>query len=484
MVTAQTRIKKKVFGSDDKRSVIGAAVQIKGNTNLAGIHPTADMNPIELIVDTSKDGAKIDLTRYALGQGGLSEKPMFDQNVAQIAQLHPQTIRVFIQEFFDLYPESGRYNWKTLDAFIENILATGAKPILSLCFKPKVLFPKIDQWIVHPTNYAEWEELIFQMVKHCNVEKKYGIEYWEVSNEPDIGEDGGCPFRFQQEDYVVFYQHTAAAIYRADPKAKIGGPALAWYNSNISDALIELCGKTDTPLDFLSWHVYNSDPKYFRTTIQEMKAKLAKYPKLKNCETVIDEWNMSLGVPNLDPAFQPAFILETTLAFYEEGLSRSAYYHIRDCYVDEAQFSTFMSKHGAAFVAYWWNVMPQYDGLWDNQGNVRPAYYAFKLLSQIRGKNIPVQGTTSEVHALAAKNSQGLNVVLWNFPQNGKGKTQETVLRFPKNKSGSFREISLVPTNFVNQLEVRRNGEVSQLEKEPIKIKLAPYQIRWIVINP
>jgi hypothetical protein len=448
------------------------------------IQATAEENPIELIVDVSKAETEIDLTRYALGQGGLSERPMFDQHVAQIAQLRPQTIRVFIQEFFDLYPEPGRYHWKTLDAFIENILATGAKPILSLCFKPKVLFPKIDQWVVHPTDYAEWEELIFQMVKHCNQEKKFGIEYWEVSNEPDIGEDGGCPFRFNQEDYVVFYKHTAAAVRRADPKAKAGGPALAWYGSNISDALIELCGTTDTPLDFFSWHVYNSDPNYFRKTIREIKAKLAKYPKLNNCETLIDEWNMSLDTPNLDPAFQPAFILETTLAFHDEGVSRSAYYHIRDYYVDPAQFSNFMSKPGTAFMAHWWNVMPQYDGIWDQHGNVRLAYFAFKLLSQIHGKKITVQGTTSEVHALAAQNPQALNVVLWNFSQDQKGKTEETVLRFPKNKRGRFREIHLVPTNSVNQLEVRRYGEVSQLEKEPIKIKLDPYEIRWIMITP
>jgi len=23
-----------------------------------------------------------------------------------------------------------------------------------------------------------------------------GIRYWEIVNEPDIGEDGGCPYRF------------------------------------------------------------------------------------------------------------------------------------------------------------------------------------------------------------------------------------------------------------------------------------------------
>src|SRR5882762_3208893 len=63
---------------------------------------------VELVVDASKPKGEIDLTRYALGQGGLSDKPMFEAHVEQVAQLHPQTIRIFVQEFFDLYPEPGR----------------------------------------------------------------------------------------------------------------------------------------------------------------------------------------------------------------------------------------------------------------------------------------------------------------------------------------------------------------------------------------
>src|SRR5438093_13354337 len=99
---------------------------------------------LELIVDSARAGEHLDLTRYALGQGGLSDKPMFDSHIEQIAQLHPQTIRIFVQEFFDLNPKRGRYHWDTLDKVIHTILATGAKPTLCLCFKPKILFPKID----------------------------------------------------------------------------------------------------------------------------------------------------------------------------------------------------------------------------------------------------------------------------------------------------------------------------------------------------
>ena len=438
---------------------------------------------LELTIDSSKAGEEIDLTRYALGQGGLSDKPMFDPHVEQVAQLHPQTIRIFVQEFFGLYPEPGRYHWVTLDTVIEKILETKAKPILCLCFKPKALYPKIDQHAVHPGDYAEWEELVFQLVKHCNQARKFGIEYWEVANEPDIGEDGGCPYLFQPADYVIYYTHTVSAIRRGDPRAKIGGPALAGYNSDIGTALIEHCGKGQVPLDFFSWHIYHSDPGYFRKSIREVKARLAKYPRLEKTETLIDEWNMSLDQPAAGPAFQPAFVLETTLGFIEEGLSRSAYYHIRDAFVDEARFAQFMSPKGAAFVARWWNDTPQYDGLYDNQGQVRPAYYAFKLLSLMKGQRLRIAGATEAVKGFAVKGQTEINVVVWNYPVAGKRETQETTLRFPANKTGRFRLTRLNAASHFNQLELEREGDVAELSSGPIKVSLRPYEIRWVALS-
>jgi len=57
---------------------------------------------IQIAVNTSQTLGPIDLTRYGLGQGGLSDDPMISDRVDQITQLHPQTIRLFVQEYFDL----------------------------------------------------------------------------------------------------------------------------------------------------------------------------------------------------------------------------------------------------------------------------------------------------------------------------------------------------------------------------------------------
>lgn len=368
-------------------------------------------------VDLAEKGAPLNIDRMALGQGGLSHEPMWDGRVAEIRALRPAVIRLFVQEYFDLLPERGRYHFATLDRSVDTILATGAKPLMALCFKPRVLFPEVNQDIVEPGDYAAWEELIFNLVRHYR-ERESGIRYWEVGNEPDIGEDGGCPYRFQPDSYVRYYQHTAAAVLRADPEARVGGPALASVRSPILPALLAAAsadGKT-TPLHFISWHIYSSDPKAVRGTIDYAKDLLRKHPTLKP-ETFLDEWNMDLTNPPLDPRFQPCYVAEVVWQMKEAELDYSCYYHIRDWYVDFDRFAGFMSPQGTAFMARWWNRMPQFDGLFDYQNNVRPAYFTFKLLSRLRGERLRVTSDHPAVHGFATHDDRMRmrNLLLWNF---------------------------------------------------------------------
>ena len=128
--------------------------------------------------------------------------------------------------------------------------------------------------------------------------------------------------------------------------------------------------------------------------------------------------------------------------------------------------------------------MPQYDGLWDHYGRVRPAYFAFKLLSLVRGRNIPVRGAPQDLHALAGKDERGLNLVLWNYPDAGPGVSRQVTLRFPATQAGQFREIHLNADAPRNELELHRQGSVTDLAQDPVRLTLKPYGICWITIGP
>lgn len=295
----------------------------------------AEPQAAPVIVNFFEKSGPLEIDKMALGQGGLSDEPMWNQDIPEIRALKPALIRLFIQDYFDLLPEHGRYHFDSLDRSVDTILAAGSKPLMCICFKPRLLFPRIDQDVVEPNDYAEWDRLIFKLVQRYN-KRGAGIRYWEVANEPDIGESGGCPYRFTPGSYKRYYQHTVTAILRADPKARVGGPALANWQSPVLPALLEFCDTNHTPLDFVSWHVYNSDPEVIRDSIDKVHELLKKFPTLKP-ETFIDEWNMSLSHPPSNPSLQPCFLAEVIWQMKETGLDYSCYYHIRDWYVSPAK---------------------------------------------------------------------------------------------------------------------------------------------------
>ena len=366
-------------------------------------------------VTFSEPVGRMEMDHMALGQGGLSDQPMWADRIPEVRALKPRLIRLFVQEYFNLLPESGGYHFDSLDRSVDTILRAGATPLMCLCFKPRTLFPVVNQDIVEPNDYSEWEKLIENLV-HYYRERKAGIKYWEVANEPDIGEDGGCPYRFTPETYVRYYEHTARAILRADPGSRVGGPALAGVRSAILPALLGACETNQAPLHFISWHSYTSDPQAVRGTITYARELLAKHPALKP-ETILDEWNMDLTNPPLDPRFQPCYVAEVIWQMKDAGLDYSCYYHIRDYYVDFDQFRPFMSEHGTAFMTRWWNRMPQFDGLFDYQNVIRPAYFAFKLLSRLEGDRLRLDSNLRTVHGFASHDERlrMYNLLLWNF---------------------------------------------------------------------
>lgn len=454
------------------KSIVTAA------TCLLALAASAQTSARVQVVFTNRLGP-LNISQMALGQGGLSDEPMWDSRVAEVRALKPRLLRLFVQQYFDLLPEHGRFHFDTLDRSVDTILKSGAEPLLCLCFKPRVLFPEIDQDIVEPHDYAEWEDLILHLVRHYS-ERGARIRYWEIGNEPDIGEDGGCPYRFKPDTYVRYYQHTAAAIVRADPDARVGGPALASIRSPIFPALLEAARTNNAPLHFVSWHAYTSSPGAVRKTIDYAKGLLKNYPTLKP-ETILDEWNMDLTNPPLDPRFQPCFVAEVIWQMKDAGLDFSCYYHIRDWHVDIDQFTPFFSAHGAAFMARWWNRMPQFDGLFDYQNNIRPAYFTFKLLSRLQGQRLSLSSTHPAVHGFAAHDEQMRmdNLVLWNF-------SNETV---PVELSllGLARETR--SRHIILDAQTPSNDENARLRPEPfatlpkgdclLNLTLEPYAIHY-----
>src|SRR5690349_8474538 len=65
-----------------------------------------------LAIDFANALGPLDIGKVAsLGQGGLSEDRIWEGRAAEVRALHPRLIRLFLQEYFDVLPEKGRYDF-------------------------------------------------------------------------------------------------------------------------------------------------------------------------------------------------------------------------------------------------------------------------------------------------------------------------------------------------------------------------------------
>ena len=74
----------------------------------------------KLSVNVAQDEGLLELWRHAIGHGGINDSPLPARVSGGLAQLHPRLIRIFIQEFFSVYPEHGRFNWARLDPYMDD----------------------------------------------------------------------------------------------------------------------------------------------------------------------------------------------------------------------------------------------------------------------------------------------------------------------------------------------------------------------------
>ena len=146
-----------------------------------------------------------------------------------------------------------------------------------------------------PRDYAQWQELVRRTVAHCI--ERYGRDevrrwHWEVWNEPDLwwlywhpAPDN--PRKPDLAGLCKLYGHAVAGARAADPAARVGGPAIAGFTDFLSGFLDHVAASR-VPLDFISWHSYNTAP-FQMATLQEVGAMVRKHPALRRCEWQINE---------------------------------------------------------------------------------------------------------------------------------------------------------------------------------------------------
>jgi xylan 1,4-beta-xylosidase len=215
------------------------------------------------------------------------------------------------------------YDWTIVDRLFDTYLARGVRPYAQIGFMPEALSVKPQPyqhewrpgmnynvistgWAYPPKDYTKWAELVYQWVHHCV--EKYGraeVErwYWEVWNEAN----GPAYWHGTPEEFYKLHDYAVAAVRRALPTARVGGPDVAGHGGKFMEGFLQhvangtnyATGAQGTPTDFLSFHAKGS-PVFVDghvrmgianqlATIDRGFAMIAAVPALKAKPIVIGE---------------------------------------------------------------------------------------------------------------------------------------------------------------------------------------------------
>lgn len=296
---------------------------------------------------------------------------------------------------------AGKFNFLYVDQIYDFMLDHDVRPFVELSFMPEAFASSGNRIFFYkgnvspPKDWKNWYEMVHAFTDHCV--KRYGLKEvrgwkFEVWNEPNIGFWAGT-----QEQYFELYKQSVLAVKEVDKGLQVGGPAtaqLAW----IPD-LIAYCGQNDIPIDFVSTHVYPSDPQ------QKIFGKANMYPfeqviprgleqiknqvessKMPNLPIWLTEWSSQ----------NPAFIADTIKNC--TGLAECMSYWT---------FSNVFEELGVPS-----GIFNSTFGMLDQWGIARPSLHAFSLLHKLGVQRIPA----GDGPVLATRRPDGSTAILvWNL---------------------------------------------------------------------
>jgi xylan 1,4-beta-xylosidase len=345
------------------------------------------------------------------------------------------------------------YNWTITDRILETYLHAGAKPFVEIGFMPEALSSKPTPyrpdwkpgdnfanyyigWSYPPKDFAKWGELVYQWVNHSVV--KYGraeVEswYWEVWNEPDIGYWHGTP-----EEYNKLYDFAAAAVKRALPTAKIGGPATTGpAGAKAAEYLrqfLDHCAKNNIPLDFITYHAKG------RPTVVDGHVRMGIAKNAQDVDAgyrIVSSFPKFRNLPIILSESDPEGCAACSARVYPQNAYRNGPLY--------ASYSAAMMKNiieladraqtniaGMLTWAFEFEGQPYFEGFRTlaTNGIDKPVLNLFRMAGLMRGNRVAVDSNgrvpldsmlktgapeQPDVDALAARSDREVSVLAWNY---------------------------------------------------------------------
>ena len=209
--------------------------------------------------------------------------------------------------------DESAYSFEECDEVLAAIVDAGMEPFFR--FGVSWSDPVLSRpHLLPPEDYEKWASICEHIILHYNEGWangfEYGIEYWEIYNEPDcqpVPEENNF-WQGTPEEYYRLYDVTAKRLKSRFPDLKIGGYGSCGFyaltqtkasNTGSSSqneyfitffkGFLDYISERGTPMDFFSWHSY---------TVTKRNAQYLDYVNKElgkagygDAEIIVDEWN-------------------------------------------------------------------------------------------------------------------------------------------------------------------------------------------------
>ncbi|MCR4615369.1 MAG: hypothetical protein K5756_04395 [Clostridiales bacterium] len=248
----------------------------------------------------------------------------------------------------DVNDESS-YSFAECDKVIASIVDTGMEPFFR--FGISYSYPERDrEFLLPPADYDKWAQICEHIILHYNEGWadgfNYGIEYWEIWNEPENSDDIADNHFWigSDEEFFRLYDVSAKYLKKKFPDLKIGGyGSCGFYALTKTNAIntgstprnqyfityyknfLSYIKEHNSPMDFFTWHSYTTTEKNARY-IKYVKETLSK-AGYGDTEIIVDEWNYNPTENNKIGRRYGANQTSMLIMFQNEGLTMAHYYN-------------------------------------------------------------------------------------------------------------------------------------------------------------
>jgi hypothetical protein len=252
-------------------------------------------------------------------------------------------------------------------------------------------------------------ETAAKLVRYTNIEKKYGVTYWSIGNEPSIFTQlGYADYDYTTENLNKDWRAIALAMKEVDPTIKLMGPEIHQWNDSYEttpkdsagrDWMTEFLKANGDLLDVVTVHRYPMhSPSNGPVTVQQLRENTRKWVgEVEYLRALVKEIlgrDLPIAITELNSDPSSAMLQEVS----------------PDSFYNAIWYADVLGQlmNADVFMVNQWVLSQRSTGLGLFKGNeIRPSFYVFPLYKNFGSEQVYAASGVTDVDIFAATHEDG-----------------------------------------------------------------------------